>query len=353
MKRLSILASACVPNDAISNAVIGHAELACELLGRENVTIFSGSVDRDTPCSAIKAANSDELEENPFFKSSDLILVHWGIGHPLFEVAEKKLWNRRKAVICFHNMTPAHLVEPENQDLMDRSLFQLKRLIQNKRNRFVTFSEFNRKTLESLGIKLDQIGDLPFPIEISDITAKTDVKEPLSVLSVGRMVPAKGFHTVLYALEAFRTDTGKSFSLNIVSSMTFGNPSYLAELKQLARDLKIEESVTFSLDISDEILRMLYRDADFFVLDSSHEGLCVPVIEALRSDVRLVTSNRGNLAHLVLHPDLKVEHSDVRGFSEAILRRYKTFKSESTNREELIAYFSKQNVRRQLQTILE
>jgi glycosyltransferase involved in cell wall biosynthesis len=347
--RLSILASACVPHDAISNAVIGHAELACEILGRDNVNIFSGSVERDTPCHAIKVDNSEDIKRNQFFRDSDLMLVHWGIGHPLFAIAEKKFWSRKKAIICFHNMTPAHLVEPENQDLMNRSLSQLKRLIQNKKNSFVTFSQFNRKTLQTLGVKSELIGDLAFPIEISDITSRSTVNDPLRVLSVGRMVPAKGFHTVISALKAFHALTGKNFSLKIVSSMTFGSSAYLADLMRLAKDLEIEESVTFLLDISDEALNLLYRDADFFVLDSSHEGLCVPVIEALRSDVRIITSNRGNLRHLVLYPDLTVEHSDVTGFTEAILHRYSTFESKSANRTEVIEYFSRQNVLQQLQ----
>ena len=52
-------------------------------------------------------------------------------------------------------------------------------------------------------------------------------------------------------------------------------------LKALVQDLKLEENVYFLSGLTDEELRWLYEHAALFVIPSSTEGFCLPLVEAV------------------------------------------------------------------------
>lgn len=351
MRRLLILASVCVKHDAISNAVVNHAENAVKILGEQNVAVASPFIDRELPCKGIVATDKKQLRSQEFFKQTSHLLLHWGIGHPIFDVGVSR-WNRKKTIVCFHNMTPPHLVARENMDLMKYSEHQLEKLVGRRRNIFGTFSEFNRQTLKNLGVGAGKVIDLPFTIENSPISNKQNASSPVRILSVGRMVPAKGFHTIISALSRFVEGTNQQVVLKIASSTTFGDFSYLDSLRELAEKLPAHLSIEINLDIPDEELFSLYKWADFLMLDSNHEGLCVPVIEAMRSGLRLITSDRGNLPYLVTPPDLVISHGSVDSFADALTSRLKNFSDVSAEHTSIIRYFSEESVHEKLQILL-
>jgi glycosyltransferase involved in cell wall biosynthesis len=206
--------------------------------------------------------------------------------------------------------------------------------------------------LEKFGVTTKMIGDLPFEIDNSNQMLKTFPHDPLNILSVGRMVPAKGFHTIISALNQVQESTGLKFHLKIVSSMTFGSSVYLDQVQRLIADLDLESDVSLVLDIGNDELRLLYKDADLFLIDSAHEGLCVPVIEALKSDLRVVTSDRGNLPNLVSLPDLTVEHLNVDQFADAIVNRISNFSARQHKASQVVEYFSKENVQNLFEQLL-
>jgi glycosyltransferase involved in cell wall biosynthesis len=62
-------------------------------------------------------------------------------------------------------------------------------------------------------------------------------------------------------------------------------------LHQLTQQLGLEQQVTYLSSIHDSELAWLYRNCSLAVFPSSHEGLCMPLVEALRSGAPVVCSD--------------------------------------------------------------
>ena len=62
-------------------------------------------------------------------------------------------------------------------------------------------------------------------------------------------------------------------------------------LKNLVKDLRLEELVLFFSSISDNELCWLYQNCILFIIPSSFEGFCIPLVEALYFSCKVVCSN--------------------------------------------------------------
>jgi glycosyltransferase involved in cell wall biosynthesis len=107
---------------------------------------------------------------------------------------------------------------------------------------------------------------------------KKDAHRPLRFLCVTRMRPHDIGKNVDVLLQAFsRVKIGHSnVHLTIVGD---GQKRYVYE--NLAKDLGLQQSVTFAGNISDQALYKLYRDSDVFVLPSVKEGFGLVFLEAM------------------------------------------------------------------------
>jgi glycosyltransferase involved in cell wall biosynthesis len=121
--------------------------------------------------------------------------------------------------------------------------------------------------------------------------------EPFRFLSVGHLVPQKGFDVLLRAL-ALCHARGERFHLTIV-----GKGYQEAELRGIARELDLESAVTWLGAPDRSTMPEIYRAADGFVLASRHESFGVVVIEALASGVPVVATRCGGPEEIVT-PDV-------------------------------------------------
>jgi glycosyltransferase involved in cell wall biosynthesis len=101
------------------------------------------------------------------------------------------------------------------------------------------------------------------------------------VLTVGRLVPEKGFD---YLIRAFH-QSGDCRKLVIVGS-DIHDSGYSDTLRQQAGD-----SVRFLGSQPRSVLRRLYEQADLFVLPSFHEGLPISALEAASCGVPMLLSD--------------------------------------------------------------
>ena len=103
------------------------------------------------------------------------------------------------------------------------------------------------------------------------------------VLFVGSLIPRKGAHTLLGAL-AELPSAGRP-DLVIV-----GTGAMEPALRAQARTMGLEARVHFLGQVADEDLPGLYRLASVFAYPSVGEGFGIPILEALNSQVPVVTS---------------------------------------------------------------
>ena len=110
-------------------------------------------------------------------------------------------------------------------------------------------------------------------------TYKTKEKNYFNILSVGRLIPLKGFDLTIQSFHTFlstlQEEEKKQVTLTIV-----GSGSHESFYKKLVLDLGLEKSVKFISWIKRENLKKIYQNASLFLFPS-HEGAGMVVSEAL------------------------------------------------------------------------
>ena len=115
----------------------------------------------------------------------------------------------------------------------------------------------------------------------------------LRLLSVGRLEREKG-HSVLLDAIARLADRGTAVELELV-----GDGTRLEALQRQARELGIEDRVTFAGAIGQDRIREHYRRADAFCLPSLGEGIPVVLMEALATGLPAIASNTMGIPELI------------------------------------------------------
>jgi glycosyltransferase involved in cell wall biosynthesis len=116
---------------------------------------------------------------------------------------------------------------------------------------------------------------------------------PLRLLSVGRLEREKG-HSVLLEAIARLSDRGIPVQLDLV-----GDGTLLDALRPRARELGVEDRVTFAGAVGQDRIQDHYRRADAFCLPSLGEGIPVVLMEALASGLPAVASNTMGIPELI------------------------------------------------------
>jgi glycosyltransferase involved in cell wall biosynthesis len=105
---------------------------------------------------------------------------------------------------------------------------------------------------------------------------------------------------------------GCSHRLLLVGSR--GSP----ELQQRVAALGVSQSVSFLDYVADEELPLAYRAAEVFAFCSLSEGFGIPLLEAMASDVPIVTSNVGAMAEVAGAASMLVDPYSVRSIADGL-----------------------------------
>jgi glycosyltransferase involved in cell wall biosynthesis len=120
-----------------------------------------------------------------------------------------------------------------------------------------------------------------------------EMSDPLRVLYVGRLVPSKNVDTLLAAvadLAARRV---------AVDCTIIGDGPERPNLEEMARELRVQESVTFTGALPFEQVLGHYERAGVLVLASESEGWCKAVTEGMAFGLVCIGSDRGSVAELL------------------------------------------------------
>jgi glycosyltransferase involved in cell wall biosynthesis len=221
--------------------------------------------------------------------SDDLVLYHASIGEP--GVARFLLdWVGRLALV-YHNITPARYfdaLDPAFAGLLSGGRLELAQL-REKAELALAVSRYNATELETLGFRdvrvcplpvdLDRLAELePDPVVGQELA---DLDGPL-VLFVGQLLPHKRPDLLVAAFHVLSTYLLPEASLALVGAGR--TPRYANAVRRQARELN-SRSCRIPGWQEPEALAAFYRAADAFVTMSEHEGVCVPLLEAMRFDV--------------------------------------------------------------------
>jgi glycosyltransferase involved in cell wall biosynthesis len=169
---------------------------------------------------------------------------------------------------------------------------------------FIFNSQATRRSVEALtGDSLPHVVALPgagqFQPEIQpdEITARADQDGPLRLLFVGNLIPRKGLHTLLAAIQG--TSEG-SLTLTIVGGALLDS-SYERALRRQITENRLQDRVRLLGFQSQGKLAELLNDHHVLVAPSSYEGFGIVYLEAMGFGLPAIGTTGGGAGEIITH----------------------------------------------------
>jgi L-malate glycosyltransferase len=225
----------------------------------------------------------------------DVLMYHMAIGSRvadwLNDVPSQRL------VLAHHNITPVSYYEPWDPSStygMTWGRAQLEKLAP-RTTLGAAMSEFNRRELESLHYSKTAVTPLLLDFSNFDHDVDVQVSEQLEQrksrggtnwLFVGWVAPHKCQHDIIRAFRIYRQLYDSNAHLYLVGRT--GVEAYQQACEKLVSELGLTDAVTFTGRVTDGELGAYYAAADVLVCMSEHEGVGIPLLEAMHNEVPVV-----------------------------------------------------------------
>jgi glycosyltransferase involved in cell wall biosynthesis len=242
----------------------------------------------------IKGITIDQLPK-VLATPDDVLIYHHSIGLEESVRLYERLPCRK--VVKYHNVTPPHFFQGINKEVMrgcKLGLEQVGRLMAHCSACWVD-SDFNGRDLQSacpgqpyqVLPPFNQIEEL---IEAEpDLTAVSLYDDWLTnVLVVGRIVPNKNNLLAVDAFAAYRARHDPHSRLIFVGDIAQNR--YCDQVIKRIRDQRLSRHVVITGKIAQRQLKTLFLTAQMLLTTSSHEGFCLPLVEAMGLRVPIVAT---------------------------------------------------------------
>jgi L-malate glycosyltransferase len=300
--QLVVAASA---GDAVTNAAFGFQEVL-QRIGPSSV--FARYIDPrlDGMVLPLNAYGPHADPEN-------LLIYHVSIGEP--EVAQFVLGRHERLVVVYHNITPAEYFAPFDPAFAGllacgRSELQL---LRDRTDMALAVSAYNAQELEDLGYRNVRVSPLPVDVgrlhavepDPETVASLTRLEGPL-ILFVGQLLPHKRPDLLLQAYHVLTSYIMPGAHLALVGPPRL--EPYHDALQTLASELNLHHAIIPGW-LTQAQVAAYYRRADLFATMSEHEGVCVPLLEAMSFNVPVVARAYGAIpetmrkAGLLLPPE--------------------------------------------------
>jgi glycosyltransferase involved in cell wall biosynthesis len=233
----------------------------------------------------IKALKLDQLPE-VLATPDDVLIYHHSIGLEESVRVYERLHCRK--IVKYHNVTPPHFFQSINKEVMrgcQLGLDQLGRVL-GPCSACWADSDFNGRDMQTLHPDqpyqvlppFNQIKEL---IEAQpDLTTVALYDDWLTnILVVGRIVPNKNSLLAVDAFAEYRARRDPHSRLIFVGDIA--QNKYCDRVMQRIRDHRLSRHVVITGKISLRQLKTLYLTAQMLLTTSSHEGFCLPLVEAM------------------------------------------------------------------------
>ncbi len=254
---------------------------------------------------------------------SGLIIFHASHGEPA--VLRFLLGRPEPIVLVFHNFSPVEEFERSDPSRAAMLLWGWRELelLRSRVVLAIADSSFNARELEKVGY--DDVRVVPAGVEVGRLasvvpdasamaTMSAKAGDPL-LLFVGQTLPHKRIEVLVHT-QLLLHRQGIRSSLAVVGPPT--QPVLAQALAELARDLKIPNCL-FLGALGDDALAAIMRNADMLLTASEHEGLCLPVLEAMAMGVPVVARAAGALPETVGRGGLLLDRdAGPEDFAEAV-----------------------------------
>lgn len=305
MPEIIIAHQTVTDGDAIGHDILGMYDILTQF-GYKSY-IFAENYLGKAKSYHVNAAKINELSEN----NSNILIYHHSI---FWENGEKLLLKfRGKIIFKYHNITPHDYFKNYSDTLYARcyqGIEQTKRLVQ-KYGECMWWgdSRYNNQNLQEFGLDpkfcmtvppfnvLDELEAIEPNFEIIDSLVNNKNN---NILFVGRVAPNKGHKYLIEIINAYQQMYGSTIHLWIVGSLDHNDcKSYNNEIINLINKYGLTQNITLTDKLPIEDIKAYYLACDAFLCMSEHEGFCVPIIEAQKLMLPLVTFGGSALSETV------------------------------------------------------
>ncbi len=234
----------------------------------------------------------------PQARRGDVTILHFAIPSPMGQALAELPGGR---VLHYHNITPARFFMPYAPTITRMARLGRQELVElsGRVDLALGVSEYNRKELEELGFKSTAVMPLALDVDRFTTTATNLTLERVlddgltNILFVGRIAPNKKIEDHIRLAEHYKRYVDNYYRFIFVGRYD-GIPRYYATIRALMSEYKLPpERFVFTGPVSDEELITYYRMSNAYVSLSEHEGFCVPLVEAMASNVPVLAYAAG------------------------------------------------------------
>ena len=207
-------------------------------------------------------------------------------------------------------------------------------------DKIIAISQKNKDILvNEFHVDSDKIEVIRLSIDRSNFKKEEKIK----VLTVARYTERKGFKELFEAIKIIDRDDIEFITVG------FGD----LDLESMAKELGIENKVTIFGKMGARQLRYFYNTCDVFCLpskttkDEGAEGIPVVLMEAMASEMVIVSTPNGSISELV--NKVLVEEANSQSLAKGLVQSLDMLKDKSIgtkNREKVLSEYSEKNIDR-------
>jgi L-malate glycosyltransferase len=227
---------------------------------------------------------------DPASRHGDATIFHYALPSPMTDAFASLDHGR---VLQYHNVTPAEFFAPYDPALSRLASIGRTELatLAGRTDLALGDSAYNRRELDALGFP--RTGVFPIAVDTSRVTQPAErpaLDEILddglvNFLFVGRIAPNKKIEDHIRLAEVYKRYVDAYYRFIFVGRYDVV-PQYYSSIRALMSEYRLlNDRFVFTGPVSDEELAVYYRHAAVYISMSEHEGFCVPLVEAMATDV--------------------------------------------------------------------
>jgi L-malate glycosyltransferase len=249
--------------------------------------VYAGVV-RDGMTLAAQPVESYERDAAP----GDVLLYQHAIGST---VADFVVARPEPLVVEYHNVTPHEFFDPWDRPLADALDWGRRQLRPLARRSVLGLADSAYNEAEMRAVGFTDTVVVPVLVDVQRTNGPVDsrlrdelerTKRGTDLLFVGRIAPNKAQHELVKVLALYRRTFDTGARLWLVGADA--SARYRTVLERFVDHAGLSDAVHLTGRVADAQLAAYYAVADVFVCVSRHEGVGVPLLEAMAHDVPVV-----------------------------------------------------------------
>ena len=259
---------------------------------------------------------------NFFCRTINLDIFHFTNPLNYLNVPSKKI------IVTFHDLSYLHNQSWTKKTSGSKMESMMDSII-NGASRIIAVSNYTKNDLLKLtGIGADKVeviyegvSDEFYPDLDPEFVSRKFKIDGEYILYVGQLQERKNILNLIEAYSLLPVDIRKRCKLALRGQ--FRDADYESKIKKLISGLNLSDRIIFISDSIDaDYLRKLYSNAKFFIYPSFFEGFGLPVVEAMRCGVPVITSENSSLSEVGGDAALYVNPYNPVTIKEAMNRLY-------------------------------